>query len=133
MTSNEVAPVIPRPEIRCSLTVDELNAVVDKVIDALPDNLADEWLTGLEDTDFPPLSEEDEEAFRHAFWQAACVVVEGLVKYRLTAEPLIAEVEAITGVDRSTFEACTESKQCLLRALGDLSGCGACQTTSNQP
>jgi hypothetical protein len=102
MTSNEVAPVTCRPEIRCSLTVDELNAVVGKVIDALPANLEDEWLAGLEDTiDFPPVSEEDEEAFRHAFWQAARVTLEGLVKYGLAAEPFIISVETLAGIDSS--------------------------------
>ncbi len=134
MTSNEVAPVIRRSE--CSLTIDELDAAVDKVIDALPDNLDDEWLAELEDAlDFPPISEEHEEAFRHAFWQAARVTVEGLVKYGYAAEPLIAAVEAITGVDRSTFEACAAPEHCFFRALGDLSGCRyfANRTTSKQP
>jgi hypothetical protein len=133
-TSNEVAPVIHRPEIRCSLTIEEFNAVVEKVIDALPDNLDDEWLAGLEDTiDFPPISEEKwRKASSFAFWQAARVTIEGLVKHGLAAEPLIASVEVITGTDRSTFEACTAPEQCLLRVLGDLSGCGnfVCRTTS---
>jgi len=66
-------------QIKCSLTVDEFDAVVEKIIDALPASLEDEWLTKLEDTiDFPPIPEE---VFRHAFWHAARVTIEGLVKY----------------------------------------------------
>ena len=98
MTSEAVP--IRRAAIRELLTIDEPDTAVDKVIDALPDSLDDEWLTGLKvSIDFPPISEEDEEAFRHAFWQAARVTVEGLVKHGLAAEPFVASIEAITGVD----------------------------------
>jgi hypothetical protein len=76
MTGNEDTAVIHRPEIRCSLTVDELAAAVDKVIDTLPDDLGDEWLAQLADAiGYPSIFAEDEEAFRHAFWQAARVTV----------------------------------------------------------
>jgi hypothetical protein len=110
-------------QIKCSLTVDEFTAVVEKIIDVLPASLEDEWLTGLEDTtDFPPIPEEDEEVFRHAFWQAVRIAFEGLVKYGLIAEPLIASIEVITGADRATIEACATDpgRQCLLRAVSGL-------------
>ena len=107
---------------------------VGKVIDALPDNLEDAWLAELEDMiDFPPVSEEDEEVFRHAFWRATRVAIEGLVTHGLAAEPFIVSIETITGIDRSQLEACAEP-QCLLGATGVLSGLGdfTCRTNSKQ-
>ena len=47
------------------MTVDELNDRVEKIIEALPDDLADEWLDELEEREFSRLS----------FWDAARIII----------------------------------------------------------
>jgi hypothetical protein len=122
--------IIPstRPEIKYRLTADELVAVVDKVSSALPDAVEDEWISLLENmADFPPIAEEDEEIYRLAFWRAAHILIEGLVKHGLAAEPFVASIEVITGADRAEIKACTNPEQeCLLRTVGAL-----CQQASS--
>ena len=89
MTIAKTIPEIHHPQIQCSLTVDELDVVIEKIVDALPASLEDEWMSVLEDmSDSEPLAEEDED--RIAFWAAARVTIAGLIKYGLIAEPLIA-------------------------------------------
>jgi hypothetical protein len=53
------------------MTVDELNDRVGKIIDALSNDLADEWLEDLEE-------QGEEEFSRSSFWEAARIIVREL-------------------------------------------------------
>jgi hypothetical protein len=53
------------------MTVDELNDRVEKIIEAFPDDLADEWLDELEERG-------EDEFSQLSFWEAARIIIREL-------------------------------------------------------
>ena len=65
-----------------SMTVQEFNSHVGKIIKTLPADLADDWLSDLDefwDIRSDEEREEDQKVLRRAFWDAARTVIGGLL------------------------------------------------------
>jgi len=60
------------------MTVDELDARVEKTIEILSDELADEWLDEFEERGFEEERNANEAALKLCFWDAARIIIREL-------------------------------------------------------
>jgi hypothetical protein len=76
----------PAPAPLVSMTVDELNAAVEKVIAVLSDDLSWEWIDDCEDRglvkrEIEHDGDENETALALAFWDAARAIIRDLIAH----------------------------------------------------